>query len=276
MPSPTRRLAGASPPACSSFLALLLVSIFVASCAATESTERPLPGTRFDHVVVFAEGEALFDWLEVHLTHAEALNTRHEGQGTRGRYFLLLNAFVEVLTLEDAEEARSNEGAFGSPYVPRWQSDEAAPVAIGLTLDESSFAEPPFAHVRYRESDGGSGYVMASGNADLAAPLIYATGPARAYPVRASVDEVDSIQDEGRRETVRRYLTHPSGVKALTDVLWRSPALGLTGTNAELLRGIAGVSLEPALDHELVLEFDHAEKGREVRFAGRPSVVLRY
>lgn len=227
-------------------------------------------------VVVLAKDDALQRWLEAHLTPAKALETRHEGQGTRGRYFLFLNSFLEVLTLADADEARSNEVAFGSPYVARWRDGHAAPIAFGLALDKNSFASPPFEHVRYRQNEDGRGYVMASGNVDLAAPLVYASGPARAYPRRASMKEVRTIEDPSRREEVRRYLTHACGARSLTRVIWRAPDPGTRGPNAELLRQLPELTLEHGLAHELVLEFDNAASGRELRFDGRPTVLLRF
>ncbi|MEM7560110.1 MAG: hypothetical protein AAF394_13400 [Planctomycetota bacterium] len=250
--------------------------IFSTSCVAPTENGASLAGARFDHVVVFAEDESLRDWLRVHLTPAEALETRHEGQGTRGRYFLFLNSFLEVLTLADAAEARSNEKAFGSPYVARWQDKNAAPVAFGLSLDTNSFASPPFGHVRYQKDEEGGGYVMANGNVNLLAPLVYATGPDRAYPRRASMEELNTIEDAGRREEVRQYLTHSCGAKTLTQVIWRSPVSGSQGPNAELMRKFPEVTFERGLEYELVLEFDNATSGREVRYQGRPSVVLRF
>lgn len=117
---------------------------------------------------------------------------------------------------------------------------------------------------------------MASGNSDLVAPMIYATGPARAYPRRTSMEQLNSIEDLDRREEVRRYLSHSCGPKALTHVTWRASESGIQGPNAELLHMFPEVTLEPGTGHELVLEFDHAASGQEVRFEGRPSVVLRF
>ena len=268
---PERRVRSRVPAA--AFSSILMLA---AGCVAPGERSATLAGVRFDHCVVFAEDAALQEWLEVHLTNAEALETRHEGQGTRGRYFLFLNSFLEVLTLEDAAEAASNEDAFGSPYVPRWRDDHAAPIAFGLTLDSDSFASPPFDHVRYRGNEDGGGYVMAKGNVDLAAPLVYATGPARAYRRRTSMEELRNIEDASRREEVRRYLTHPCGVRTLTHVTWRAPGSGVRGPNADLLRSFPEVTLEPGAGHELILEFDHAAAGQELRFEGRPSVVLRF
>lgn len=271
----------------STFL-LVGILVFAASCVppnenstALEKGKAPendgaLEGARFDHVVIFAEDDALQSWLEVHLTPAEALETRHDGQGTRGRYFLFLNSFLEVLTLEDADEAQSNEEAFGSPYVARWRDEHAAPIAFGLTLEKDSFASPPFDHLRYRQEDDGGGYVMAKGNVDLSAPLVYATGPDRAYPRRESIKELDSIEDAGRREEVRRYLTHSCGAKSLTQVIWRAPESGNRGPNTELMHSFPEVTLEQGIHHEIILEFDNAASGREVRFDGRPSVMLRF
>lgn len=256
--------------------AALLSMLLAASCAAPQVGDAPSPGVRFDHLVLFAPDASLQAWLELHFTEAEALETRHDGQGTRGRYFLFLNSFLEVLTLEDEAEARRNEAAFGSDYVVRWKGGEASPIAVGLTFDAAGFEAPPLAHHRYRADETEGGYVMAAGNAEPRGPLVYGTGPERAYPVRSSISEVDAIEDPGRRADVRRYLTHPSGALRLTEVVLRGPAAARGSRNVDLVESLPRVSYQSATEHGLVLEFDGGRRGIEARFPGRPSVVLRY
>ena len=231
----------------------------------------------FDHVVVLAPDRELERWLATFLTPATALETRHVGQGTRGSYFLLLDAFVEVLTLEDAAEARANAEAFGSDYAARWSGDpDVTPFAVGLTVPDVEPAVAGFDATVYRSPDRGAAYLMARGNRDAAAPLVYATGPERAYRRRSSIDEVDSIADPSRREEVRRYLTHPSGVERLTRVVVSVPGASPARANDRLLDDLARVEVVPSDAPHLLLEFDDARLGREVAFGGRPRVTLRY
>lgn len=248
-----------------------------AGCAgAPDEGPAPPRPMEFDHVVVLVSDEELERWLSEFLTPAAALETRHDGQGTRGRYFLLLDAFVELLSLEDPAEVRENVEEFGSDYAVRWSAAaNASPFAVGLTVDSIDPATAPFPAIVYR-SQGGGAYLMARGNVDAAAPLVYATDPSRAYRRRASIDEVDSIEDPARREEVRRYLTHPAGMERLTRVVVTVPVGDGDLPNARLLDALDRVEVVEGAAHHLLLELDRGASGRTREFRGQPAVTLRY
>lgn len=234
---------------------------------------------RFDHLVLFVDDDALQTCLAEVFTPAELLATRHPGQGTSGSYFLFLNTFVELLKLEDLDEARANQVAFGSDYTLRW-TDAGSPFAVGVVVASLDPSQAGFRAQLYAAPDGRSTYLMAKGNEDAQAPLVYATGPERAHPRRRSLDEVDAIEDPKKRETVRAYLTHPSGALAVTRVVMRLPAEALDSTNAELARGLEFVEFAPASNQapspHLLLEFDGGAQGRVHTCDGPPGVTLRW
>ncbi|EDM74899.1 hypothetical protein PPSIR1_24509 [Plesiocystis pacifica SIR-1] len=234
---------------------------------------------RFDHLVVFVTDDALGTCLAEVFTPAERLATRHEGQGTSGRYFLFLNTFLELLKLEDLDEARANQAAFGSDYALRW-SAAGSPFAVGVVVASLEPSRAGFPARIYAAPDGRSTYLMATGNQDARAPLVYATGPERAHPRRESLDEVDAIEDPGRRETVREYLTHPSGALTVTRIVVSLPPEALDSTNVELARELEHIEFVPAgagsSSPHLWLELDGGTQGRTHECEGPPGVTLRW
>lgn len=260
--------------------AALLLAATWAALAGCVSASAPGANTstnapRFDHVVVLVSDPGLRDWLNERFTPAEALETVHLGQGTRGEYYLLLDSFIELLYLENAEEADANTAAFRSEYVTRWAASDASPFAIGLTLDHASVDAAPFDAALYRNEVAGAEYVMAAGNADARSPLVYATGPDRAYRCRDTIEEVELIEDVGRREAVRAYLTHPSGAGRLTRVVLTVPKGVGDSPNARLLARLPQVQVIEGDEHHLLLEFDGGARGESHAFPGSPSVTLQ-
>ena len=256
-------------------LALLAVLVSCASDPAGDSAKSA--AAEYDHVVVFVPDDEFRRWLSGFLTPAAALETRHEGQGTRGRYFLLLDSFIELLSLEDEAEARANHAAFGSDYVERWSGDaDVSPFAVGLTVATLEPADAPFDATLYASKDGAGRYLMARGNADLASPLIYATGRDRAYRRRESISEVEAIEDPVRREEVRLYLTHPAGIERLTRVVLTVPAGQGDNANARMIDAPGRAEVVEGDAHHLLLECDGGGSGRTMEFSGTPPVASRY
>jgi len=256
---------------------LALAALSLAACASTADGDAPLRGrVAFDHVVLLAPDSGLGDALAEHFTEATALETRHAGQGTRGRYFLFLDAFVEVLELVDADEARANAESFGSDYVRRFTPGGGSPFAVGLVaLGEEPFDLPYDVH-EYRAEGAPEPYLMARGNRELAVPFIYAAGSERAYPRRESIDEVDSIEDPEIREAVRSYLSHPSGATRLVGIEFRVPEEARDCANALLLERLSGTDVivgGPAI--ELVFECEGLD-GAGSFVSPAPHVRLRW
>lgn len=253
------------------------IALSLAACASPAGDGAPLhESVQFDHVVLLAPDSRLGDALAERFTEATALETRHAGQGTRGRYFLLLNAFVEVLELVDADEARANAEAFGSDYVERFAPGGGAPFAVGLVaLGEAPF-DLPFDVHEYRAEGAPEPYLMARGNREPAVPFVYATGPERAYPRRGSIDEVDGIEDPEIREAVRSYLNHPSGATRLVGIEFGVPEEAQGSANALLLERLSEIDViigGPAI--ELVFEVE-GHVGGEPAASPAPHVRLRW
>ncbi|MEM6672686.1 MAG: hypothetical protein AAF726_07560 [Planctomycetota bacterium] len=225
----------------------------------------------YDHVLILVSDDEMGRWLSQFLTPADELDTEHEGQGTSGQYFLLFNTFIELLHLDDEEEAVRNEGRFGSRYANRWSDPAACPFGFGVT----TLVDPPFAGVEYAPLVGdGRGYWMSADNGEPGAPLLYATPPDRAYSRRSSIDDVEAIEDPERRATVRAYLTHPSGAQTLTRVELVVPEEVLSLSSVQALDAFDEVEVRSGAEFEMRLVLDGGRQGLVETYGGRPRVVL--
>ncbi|MEM6295435.1 MAG: hypothetical protein AAGA54_29445 [Myxococcota bacterium] len=117
---------------------------------------------------------------------------------------------------------------------------------------------------------------MAVGNTDVAAPMLYASGPERAHPKRGSIDEVDSIQDPALRETVRRYLTHPSDAQQVSRFVLSVHPDAASTSNVSLAASLDLVEVVEGPTSHLLIELDGGTSGRTHTCEGPPDVTVRW
>ena len=75
------------------------------------------PEITFDHVILFVSDSTLETAFANELfTLAEKLTSVHKEQGTRCKYYLFHNTYLELLYLGDREKAKTNTSRFGTDY----------------------------------------------------------------------------------------------------------------------------------------------------------------
>ena len=81
---------------------------------------------KFDHIVIFCADSEVENKLQENLLKVgEKLSTKHNAQGTQGRYFIFYNSFIEFLYLEDSIAVKKNETRFKSNYSERWKNNNS-------------------------------------------------------------------------------------------------------------------------------------------------------
>jgi hypothetical protein len=128
----------------------------------------------------------------------------HPGQGTANRRFFFENAMLELIWVEDADEARSDLVApTGLWERMQWQESGAAPFGICLRDRSGAAPELPFPTWAYRPPylPLGSAIAIAAGM-PLAEPLLFAS-PFGRRPAAAAPEEREPLQ-------------HPAGMRELT------------------------------------------------------------
>ena len=186
------------------------------------------------------------EFLKHLFTPAEKLKTVHHHQGTTGSYILLYNTFIEFLYLTDIEQARTNEIDFGSKYSRRWRGSSAAS-RLGFGIKAVPFGLDLFSddYTVYDNVDGidEHAYVMPIANRDLDQPLVYVTGPENSFDPIDDFDDLSRIENEDIRQDVKKYMTHPSGIRKLTGIVVTKPVDHEAGSNWKLLEELDMVTV---------------------------------
>lgn len=177
---------------------------------------------------------------------AEGPPNTHPEQGTACRRFFFHNAYIELMSVIDSDEARSPAAA-PTRLWQRWSEAGACPFGVALRPAGDHDATPPFGVIPYRPAYLPPGLEIGLGasRADLSEPQVFWLGFAR-RPDQASPP---------------RHGTHAIGVRELTGVEIGGPFRTLSPELAELVSaGLIRVTNQP--EYNLDLTFDHGAAHR--------------
>ncbi len=221
---------------------------------------------KFDHIVLLVNNDSLKSQLDKIFTPADKLFTVHENQGTEGSYYLFYNTYLELLSLEDLEQAKINSAAFGSEYWKRWNND-GNPFAIGVISKSDQLHESGYGWHQYINQSGSNNdfYLMAPSNKNERQLMLYATSPQRAYEQLETVTDINNKPAEIQVD-LRSYLTHPSGVQRLTKIEYVTSQD--IDTQVKLLEEspIIEIHKKEISKELLILKFE-PQSGNEIRFS---------
>ena len=130
--------------------------------------------------------------------------TRHAGQGTWNIRYFFQNAYLELIWVDDPDEAGSPlVRPTGLPERCRWRETGASPFGIALCRREGTDEPPPFTTWSYRPPylPEGASIEIADSGGDFAQPRVFIV-PFAAPPNTAPRDSEPG--------------DHPSGVKRIT------------------------------------------------------------
>ena len=235
---------------------------------------------KYDHLVLFVKTKKLQEELTESLfTLAEKAGTAHLNQGTKGRYFFFYNTYIELLYLSDSAKAIANQSNFGSNYIKRWETTaNSCPFAFGLNLIPFDTSLTPLSFHKYKSKDAATDdfYLMSPYNTELNQPMIYVSTPKHAYEPYNSLDDVDLRFEDFMRVEQKSYLSHPSGIKRLTDIKVTLAENESISGNNEFLNNLEQVQIEKGLQHELILIFDEQAQGKEFSFEVDFPLIIKY
>jgi len=208
-----------------------------------------------DHIYVLTRnaGEGAEALTRIGL--AEGPPNTHPGQGTACRRFFFHNAYLELLSVVDPDEARSPAAA-PTRLWQRWTESGACPFGVALRPAGDQDTTPPFGVVPYRPAYLPLGLEIGLGanGAELSEPQVFWLGFAR-RPDEASPP---------------RHGTHAIGVRELTGIEIGGPFRNPSPELAALVSaGLIRVKRQP--EYSLELTFDH---GATQRADFRPLLPL--
>lgn len=233
----------------------------------------------FDHVLLFVSNHALKDSLDKIFTPAEKLTTEHRNQGTIGYYYLFYNTYIELLFLQDSINAQLNKDNFGSDYLLRWSNKERfCPIGFGMLLSpwDTNIENKNFRKYQSSDTPDNEYYLMSSYNNDLSKPLIYISQPHRAYKSLESLDEIDERPEE-IRDDLKKYLTHRSDVKRISQIIYSFTGEGNDEGNMKILQKSTIIEVERSNSTSLTLVFDDGiNEQKEYILNDQTKLIIKY
>ena len=184
----------------------------------------------------------------------EGSPNRHPGQGTACRRFFFRNAMLELLWVADAEEARASAA---TRLWERWSSAGASPFGIILRPASEGLIECPFRSWQYRPAAMPDLVLEIAADTGLGEPMWCFNARGRA-PAEFPAERLQPIE-------------HPAGVRAITGIRLFCPSLR-DDCVTQRMANAGHLTLEPAADHWIELEFDGGAQGLCTDF--RPGMPL--
>jgi hypothetical protein len=233
----------------------------------------------FDHILLFVSNDALKDSLDKIFTPAEKLTTEHRNQGTIGYYYLFYNTYIELLFLQDSTNAKLNKDNFGSDYLLRWSKNERyCPIGFGMLMSLwDTITENKNFH-KYQSSDSSDNeyYLMSNYNKDLSKPFIYISQPHRAYKSLESLEEIDERPEE-IRDDLKKYLTHKSNVRRITQIIYSYINESKDEGNMKILQESTIIDVERSHSTSITLVFDNGRnKKMELILNDQTKLIIKY
>jgi hypothetical protein len=192
----------------------------------------------------------------------EGTPNQHPGQGTANRRFFFRNAMLELLWVDNAEEARSKQTR-NLRLWERWSEAGrgASPFGIVLRPSSRSQSQVPFPSWQYRPELMPDLVLKVASGVELAEPIwFYMAGGRR--------------PDEAPPER-RQPLEHPVGFHEITGVRLHCPVLErAVVTQAMAEAGV--ISLATGEKNLIELEFDGNKNGNRADFGPDLPLVFRW
>ncbi|MEM8524635.1 MAG: hypothetical protein AAGG68_08320 [Bacteroidota bacterium] len=257
---------------------LMLSLLLCTTCSTPEEEQKPID-YQLDHLILFVQNAEIKQQLDQILTPADLLQTEHSEQGTLGKYYLFLNANLELLYPQNDSIMEQNEPYFGSAYRGRWDENGAASIGIGLKMKpfDTSTIDFPYHLYQHPNWDTSSYYLMSKANKKKEQALVFIVTPESEQEVFQSLAEASDKVRPAIRADVLNYLTHPTGIKKLTNVEIEIPqTANLTTDNWDILQRTSLLTVTHAKHFGLRLTFDEGKQQQSVLLDSIKNIVIKY
>ena len=253
--------------------ALALLAAGPAGAAGSQTAEAfPL---ELDHVLIWvAKGAPEAKALEDAGLQKLGKSSRHAGQGTASTAFLFENAYLELIWIEDRQEASKNGARSGIDMVVRadWKRTGASPFGVGLHRASGATAPLPFPAMDYHAEWMGpdASIQFARTVADRGTPMYFVVPESMAIPVGPSLEKL--LQEDPE---YAKLLKHRLGLKRITGVKIVTTGKDPSSTGATLTRG--GVArIEAGKSPLMEVTFDKGAQNKILDLRNHLPLVLKY
>ncbi len=206
----------------------------------------------------------------------DSLSQIHHGQGTAGRYFSFLNAYLELIFVYDQKELEVNSTkneALDFSERANFENNGASPFSIALKIKDYQIKKIPFETVAYRQDwmeENTSIFAAKSSKTHLKQPSVFVVYPEIEADVFESLSALDSMPTKD--DFWKAFFKHPNGAKKVTQIVITSTDKSLTTKTILALNGIENVTVKTGKEHLMELHFDDDALGKS--FDLRPDLPL--
>lgn len=206
----------------------------------------------------------------------DSLSKIHKGQGTTGRYFNFLNAYLELIFIYDQQEFDTNNKVNNQlDFYERasFENNGASPFSIALKIKDYNVDKIPFETIKYHQEwmeENESIFAAKSSKKNLKEPSIFVVYPQIESDVFERMEDLKNIPDE--YAIWRTFFKHPNGAKKITKMTIISSDLDQKSETIHAVNEIKNLSIKKGQEHLMEITFDENIQGKS--FDLRPELPL--
>lgn len=224
-----------------------------------------------DHLFIYAtEGVPEVSILQEFGLHCSNQVVRRVGQGTASTIFLFENAYLELIWVEDEDAALQYAVQTGIdiPTRARWRQTGASPFGVGLRY------KPGMGNPRLRSRKRWAEWMRSDTSVNFSAENLASVEEPICFAIPDAIALTTWL--DCSCETHRQLLSHPLGVKKLTDVKIAINTQKVLTDAVSLLSDNGVVAIERGTSPLLELIFDDGSSGEVLDARPMLPILLRY
>ena len=206
----------------------------------------------------------------------DSLSAIHKGQGTAGRYFNFLNAYLELVFVYDQNELEeNNKNNKDLDFTERaaFKKNGASPFSIALKIKDYEVEKIPFEKVIYHQEwmeENANIFSARNSKTHLKEPSIFVVYPEIESERFETLSDLNNIPNE--YAFAREFYKHQNGAKKITNIIITSTDLDLYTETIKAVNGIQNLTVKNGAEHLMELYFDNNVQGKS--FDLRPELPL--
>jgi len=201
----------------------------------------------------------------------------HKGQGTTGRYFYFLNAYLELIFVYDELEFKMNvEKNNQLDFIERSNSPDNGflPFSIALKMKNYNKEKIPFEYINYSQDwMGESNEICVAKNSKIKKeePSLFVIYPEIEFDVFESKKDLSKIPEE--YSLWREFYKHKNGAEKISKIKIHTNKLDSKSETVKMLKDLREVELVIGEEYLMELYFDNQKKNEVYDL--RPEIPLK-
>jgi hypothetical protein len=224
---------------------------------------------KYDHVfILVGKGAKEMDLFKKH-GFGQPMIGRHDGQGTGCKILFFLNTLIELLYIDNDDEAINNIESFGCDYVERtkWKDNGQNPFGIGIVPKPNNIAQIPFKTKHYSPKwMRKEALQMALSNTNPEEPIVFCEPPIFEWSDFKNFDELENSD----KDDIKKYFYHENGIARIT----KFKMYIKTDSLSKIIQELSKHNMDFECSEENLIELTFDENVQSKRLDFRPDLPL--